>query len=117
MRGDRKLDCIDLELKADRPKPTSQRTPLHNTPNREKCFENDDMRAYRVKIAPGQSLRDADEGSGVIFPCLFAAMKDAKLSRGDVEIGDTWWGDGEPGDGLETNIGEEETEVMILEPK
>lgn len=131
--GKHNLDCMDVEFKADRPKPTSLGPALTNdTPKRDLCFENDVLRAYRVKLAPGESIHSAlaaavesAEGSEskqlltgvqVGFAYLAVALKGARLSSGEVKAGDNWWCGGEVEDAW-SNVGEEEVEVMILQPK
>lgn len=126
--GQKDLDCMDVEIKDDRPTPKSPRVPLPDTSNREMCFENAVVRAYRVKVAPGQPISggEADSSSQTLqslieFPCLIVAMADAKLStKGAVKAGDRWWhepaaGDCQPEE-RETNEGVQEAEMMILEP-
>ncbi|CAM9454767.1 unnamed protein product [Ectocarpus sp. 12 AP-2014] len=132
--GNRKLDCMDIEIKVDRPRPASLSPALPRTSQRDLCFENDVLRAYRVKLAPGEcisSVFDAEGGDGSMVPVPFGylavAMTIAKLSSGEVKPGDRWWcgkssgdiraGDaGTTADGAWSNVGEEEVEVMILQP-
>lgn len=125
--GNRELDCMDVEFKADRPKSARLDPALPNdTSRRDLCLENDVLRAYRVKLAPGESIDGAlaveggagseSKGLGVGFAYLAVALKCARLSRGEVQAGDNWWGGG----GVErtwSNVGGEEAEVMILQPK
>ena len=125
------MDCMDVEFKADRPKPTTLGPALPNDiPKRDLCFENDVIRAYRVTVAPGGSVHSAltveskvGEGSkpqelGVGFAYLAVALKRARLSRGEVKAGENWWcgGEGKVEDAW-GNVGQEEVEVMILQPK
>lgn len=127
---------MDVEFKADRPRPASLPPALPDeTMKRDLCFENSVLRAYRVKLAAGESVRGvlavADEqgeteggGGGstgqetnVGFPYLAVAMKNARLSRGEVKAGDNWWCGAEGEDSSWSNDGEHEVEVMILHPK
>ena len=127
--GKHKLDCMDVEFKADRPKPNSIGPALPNqVPKRDLCFENDVLRAYRVKLSPRESIRSAlavkggggseSKGVGVHvgLAYLAVALKGARLSMGEVKAGDNWWCGGEVEDAW-SNVGEEEVEVMILQPK
>ncbi|CAM9309493.1 unnamed protein product [Ectocarpus fasciculatus] len=133
--GNRKLDCMDIEIKEDRPRPASLNPALPSTSQRNLCFENGVLRAYRVKLAPGEcigSVFDTGGGDGSVpFGYLAVAMNAAKLSSGGVKPGDSWWcckasGDVSAGDATATgtdgadgawsNVGEEEVEVMILQP-
>lgn len=124
---------MDVEIKADRPRPASLSPALPGTSRRDLCFENGVLRAYRVKLAPGEcigSVFDTGGGDGSVVPVPFGylavAMNIAKLSRGEVKPGDNWWcgkasGDVSAGhatadDGAWSNVGEEEVEVMILQP-
>ncbi|CAM9402374.1 unnamed protein product [Ectocarpus sp. 12 AP-2014] len=127
--GNRKLDCMDIEIKVDRPRPASLSPALPRTSQRDLCFENDVLRAYRVKLAPGEcisSVFDAEGGDGSMVPVPFGylavAMTIAKLSSGEVKPGDRWWcgkssgdiraGDaGTTADGAWSNVGEEEVEA------
>lgn len=120
---------MDVEFKADRPKPTRLDPALPNdAPKRDLCFENDVLRAYRVMLAPGEGIDvalavEGEKGkgseskeSGVGFAYLAVALRSAKLSRGEVQAGGNWW----CGGGVEvtwSNAGEQEAEVMILQPK
>ena len=120
---------MDVEIKADRPKPASLGPALPNEASkRDLCFENDVLRAYRVKLGAGESVAEvlaAEErktegegggSKGVAFAYLAVAMKSARLSRGEVKPGDNWW----CGAGAEnswSNVGEHGVEVMILQPK
>lgn len=130
------LDCMDVEIKANRPKPTRSIGPaLPDTSKRHLSFDNDVLRAYRTTLAPGQDIGDifAHDGSGTEaggdFACLAVAMKSANLSRGKVEAGHSWWCDGICRDGSAAdgdsghkgkswrNIGEQEADIMLLQPK
>jgi len=123
---------MDVEFKADRPRPASLPLALPNeTLKRDLCFENNVLRAYRVKVAAGESVRgvldvatkegerERGEGDskGVGFAYLAVAMKNARLSRGEVKAGDNWWCGAEGEDSSWSNDGEHEVEVMILHPK
>eukprot|EP00752_Nemacystus_decipiens_P003359 g3106.t1 len=125
--GKHNLDCMDVEIKADRPKPTSLGPALRNDiPKRDLCLDNDVVRAYRVKLAHGESIQSALAGEGGEesesrelggrFAYLAVALKSARLSRGDVKAGDNWWCGGGAEDAWD-NVGEEAVEVMILQPK
>lgn len=121
--GERKLNCMDIEFKADRPKPASPFLPLSSTASRELCLENDVMRAYRVTAAPGEDVYSttlaAEEGVASESPYAVVAMKDAKkLSGGVVKAGDLCWRDGGSGDGVEEKFAcEEGAELMVVQPK
>lgn len=120
--GKRELDCMDVEFKADRPQPAILSPALTNTSKRDLCFENGVVRAYRIKLAPGESIAgalDVDEGGGsreAGFAYLAVAMQSAKLSRGQVKAGDNWWCGGDIAD-TQSNVGDDEAEVMVLHPK
>lgn len=120
---------MDVEFKADRPKPDTLDPALPNEgPKRDLCFENDVLRAYRVKLAPGESINGAlttaaeggegseSKGVGVGFAYLAVALNSARLSTGEVKAGGNWWCAGEVEDTWSI-IGEQEGEVMILQPK
>eukprot|EP00903_Cladosiphon_okamuranus_P018937 g17416.t2 len=88
--GKHNLDCMDVEIKADRPKPASLDPALPNDgPKRDLCFQNDVLRAYRVKLAPGESIDGAltactDEGEeGSESKGLKIKRQDAKLDVAD----------------------------------
>lgn len=122
--GNRKLNCMDIEFKADRPKSASPFLPLASTASSELCLENDVMRAYRVTVAPGQDIYGtlaAEEGLASGCPYLIVVMRDAKkLSGAVLTAGDTWWRDGTSGDGVrdEDNFTCEDGAVlMIVQPK
>ncbi len=122
---------MDVEFKADRPRPVSLPPALPNEGSkRDLCFENVVLRAYRVKLAAGESARgvlavEVEEGGqggggggskGEGFAYLAVAMESARLSRGEVKAGDNWWC-GAGGEDSWSNVGEREVEVMILQPK
>lgn len=112
------LDCMDVEIKADRPKAPHLSPVLVNTASREMCFENDVLRVYRIKIAHGNKFNAPDEdGSTASFPCLVVTMCDAKLSRGNVAAGMVWWLDEGLAGSLDSNDGDREVAVAILQPK
>lgn len=118
--GKNDLDCMDVEIKDDRPVPTTPREALPDNKSRELCFENDVLFAYRVKLAPGQGISGSGENHSLGFASLFVALKEATLSRGLVKLGDRWWvGEGAMmgPDGREANEGKEEAEIMVLVPK
>lgn len=118
---------MDVEFKAGRPKPARLGPALPNdTPKRDLCFENHVLRAYRVKLAPGESVDGAlaieggegseSKGLEVGFAYLAVALKSARLSRGEVKAGGNWWCGGGVQDTW-SNVGEQEAEAMILQPK
>lgn len=116
--GKSDLDCMDVEIKADRPKTEDPSPPLANISSREICFENDVLRVYRIQVAPGDGVNGPDgEGSSVSPPCLVVAMCDAKLSRGNVKAGVVWWLGGGLAESSDSNDGDQEAVVMVLEPK
>ncbi|CAM9217391.1 unnamed protein product [Scytosiphon promiscuus] len=138
--GRHDLDCMDVEIKADRPRPTRNIGPaLPDTSKRHLSFENDVLRAYRATLLPGDNIddifahhggADGEKRAGGDLNCLAVAMKSAKLSRGNIQAGDSWWCDGisedvSAADGGDahggkswSNVGDqEEAEIMILQPK
>ena len=114
---DKRLDCMDVEFKADRPRPSSPREPLCSTANHEMCFENEVLRAYRVKVAPGKRIYGVEEGAALTRPCLVVAMNAGRFTRGAVGAGDKWWVNGVSEDRSETNVGDHQAELFLLEPK
>lgn len=121
--GNRGLDCMDVEIKPDRPRPSSLCPALPNTPKRDLCFENEVVRAYRIKLSPGESIASAhgvEEGGGskkAGFAYLAVAMQGAKLSGGEVKAGDNWWCESGTTADRQCNVGDHEAEVMALHPK
>lgn len=80
--GNRALNCMDIELKADRPKAEIPFLPLVDTASRELCLENEVMRAYRVTVAPGEdvySVLAAEERVAVGSPYLVVVMRDVVM--------------------------------------
>lgn len=118
--GKNDLDCMDVEIKDDRPAPATPREALPDNKSREMCFENDVLRAYRVTLAPGQGISGSGKNKSIGIPCLFVALSEAKLSTGVVRPGDRWWvglGATVGVNGREANEGDTHAEIMVLEPK
>lgn len=114
------LDCMDVEIKDDRPAPATPHEALSDNKSRELCFENDVVRAYRVKLTPGQGISGSGPNHSLGFACLFVALNEATLSRGSVKPGDRWWFDEGAmvgPNGREANEGKEEADIMVLAPK
>lgn len=113
---------MDVEFKSDRPGPASLSPALPNTSTRDLCFENNVVRAYRIKLSPGESIAGAlnvQEGDGskeAVFVHLAVAMQSARLSGGHVKAGDSWWCGGGAAE-TQSNVGDDEVEVMALQPK
>lgn len=120
--GNHGLDCMDVEIKPDRPRLANLSPALPNTPKRDLCFENEVLRAYRIKLSPGESIAGAhgvEEGGGSMeagFAYLAVAMQAATLSGGEVKAGDNWWCGSGTAD-RQCNVGDHEAEVMALHPK
>lgn len=107
-----------VEIKNNRPTPSITREALPDTDCREKCFENDMLRVYRVKLPTGEHIAGREAGSSLGFPCLLVMITEGTLSRGSMKAGQHWWSDGSvKSEGQEVNNGEQKVEIMILEPK
>lgn len=100
---------MDVEIKADRPKPPTLRMAMSDTSTRTLCFENGQLRAYRIQLPAGGTMDQFE------FPCLVVMMTKAVFRRGEVKRGARWWC--EDGDILGENVGNSDAEVMILEPR
>lgn len=118
------FDVIVVEVKGHRlvsSRRHSAQPPLPNTDYRERCFENEMVRAYRIKPVACGSISDQDIEYPALPPSFSVAMANgAAVSGGAVERGDFWWSDGLR-EGEEGKRGERggrcDAEVMVIELK